>query len=219
MPRLLLHSLAAWVLFAPATASAATVQTDLRCYLADRQVKLTGEGFSPGARYTVVRDGQPLGEGKVGADGKVAGSLSSGQLDAGVAERSVDVSISDGTNEASTRFRLSAFRALFTPSRGDPRRLRVRFSVFGFGSPNLPVYLHYVDPDGRLERTIRLGETEGDCGRLSRSRQRRLFPFRAERGEWRLQFDTRRAYRPGSAPRIVRAVKVRRGRSKRRERR
>jgi hypothetical protein len=214
MPRLVLHLAAAWVLCPAAAASAATVRTDLRCYLENRQVQVTGDGFTPGAQYTVLRDGEPLGNGTVAADGTVAGSLASGQLDAGLAERSVEVSISDGATEAATRFRLSAFRALFTPSRGDPARLRVRFSIFGFGSPDLPVYLHYVNPRGKLKRTIRLGETSGDCGRLPRTRERRLFPFRARRGEWRLQFDTRRSYRRTSAPRIVRAVNVRRARKR-----
>src|SRR3954468_13121850 len=67
-----------------ASASAATIQTNLPCYLEDRQVQIAGSGFTPGAAYTVLRDGQQIGNGTVGSDGAVTGSFPSGLLDKGV---------------------------------------------------------------------------------------------------------------------------------------
>ena len=180
--------------------------TDRACYLEQTRVELTGAGFTPGATYTVTKDGQQIGTGTVGADGSVAGAFGSDALSDGIAEKSFGVSVSDGTNQASSAFRVSAFRALFTPSRGNARRLRVRFSVFGMLSAGLPVYLHYVRPDGTPARTIYLGRTRGACGSIAQTRKRQLFPFGASNGRWLLQFDTQKAYRTTARPRIVRAV-------------
>jgi hypothetical protein len=184
------------------------VVTDRACYLERKDVEMTGAGFQPGATYTVLRDGQQIGTGTVAADGSVGGHFGSDVLPAGIAEKSCDVSVTDGVTQASSSFRVSAFRALFTPSRGDARQLRVRFSVFGLLSPRLPVYLHYVRPDGSAARTIYLGRTKGSCGAVAQTRKRRLFPFGARAGRWLLQFDTESAYRTGARPRIVRAVTV-----------
>src|SRR3954452_14225750 len=206
--RVVPHLLVAWGLSVPATAQAAMVVTDRPCYLEQKRVELTGAGFQAGASYTGARDGQPIGSGTVAADGSVAGAFGSDVLPAGIAEKSFDLAVSDGTTQASSAFRVSAFRALFTPSRGNPRRLRVRFSVFGMLNAGLPVYLHYVRPDGTAARTVYLGRTKGACGAVPETRKRQLFPFGARAGRWLLQFDTQRAYRTTARPRIVRAVAV-----------
>ena len=209
--RVLANLVVAWVLvLAPASARAATVQTDLPCYLESRSVAVTGTGFTPGASFTVLRDGQAIGGGTVGADGAVTGSFASGLLETGIAERAFDLTLTDGTNQAATKFSVSRFRAEFAPSRGNPASLRVRFSVFGFGQMGLPVYLHYLRPSGRVARTVKLGSTRSVCGGITRTRMRRLFPFRPGAGRWRLQFDTRKAFRRTAVPRIVRAVDVKR---------
>jgi hypothetical protein len=160
----------------------------------------------------VLRDGQSAGTGMVGSDGTVTGTFPGGPLEDGVAERAFDLAITDGANQAATRFRVSRFRAEFEPARGNPARLRVRFSVFGFGRAGLPVYVHYRRPGGRVVRSVRLGTTRGTCGSLPRTKLRRLFPFRPSSGRWRLQFDTSRRFRADAVPRIVRAVDVRRSR-------
>jgi hypothetical protein len=185
------------------------VVTDRPCYLEQKRVDLTGAGFQPGAAYTVLRDGQSIGTGTVGADGSVAGNFGSDVLPAGIAEKSYDLSVSDGVTQATSTFRVSAFKALFSPARGNARRLRVRFSVFGLLAEKLPVYLHYVRPDGTAARTVYLGRTKGACGSIAQTRLRKLFPFDARGGRWLLQFDTAPAYRTGARPRIVRAVTVR----------
>ena len=98
--------------------------------------------------------------------------------------------------------------ASFSPSRGDPSRLRVRFSVRGF-RPGHPVYLHYLAPGRHLALTVGLGFASGRCGTLTSSR-RRLFPFRRLAvGDWRLQFDTQgRYHRRPSRPFVVLLVPV-----------
>jgi hypothetical protein len=209
--RVLANLVVAWILVvAPSAARAATVQTDLPCYLENRSVGVTGTGFAPGASFSVLRDGQAIGGGTVAPDGAVTGSFASGALETGIAERAFDLTLTDGTNQAATKFSVSRFRAEFAPSRGNPATLRVRFSVFGFGRMGLPVYLHYLRPDGLAVRTVRLGSTRSVCGGITRTQMRRLFPFRPAAGRWRLQFDTRKAFRKSAVPRIVRAVDVKR---------
>jgi hypothetical protein len=97
--------------------------------------------------------------------------------------------------------RCKPFGADFAPSRGDPQKLRVRFTVARFGR-NRPVYLHYVGPNRHLKRTVRLGTARGRCGYL-RTGYRRLFPFTARPGTWRLRFNTRRNYRVRATPPFV----------------
>ena len=207
--RVLPNLLIAWCLCPVAAAHGAMIVTDRPCYLEQKDVGMTGAGFQPGATYSVLRDGQQIGSGTVAADGSVGGHFGSGALPAGIAEKASDLSVTDGTNQASSSFRVSAFRALFTPARGNPRQLRVRFSVFGMLSPQLPVYLHYLRPDGTVARTIYLGRTKGDCGSVPQTRKRKLFPFGARGGRWLLQFDTASKYDATARPRIVRAVTVR----------
>jgi hypothetical protein len=89
---------------------------------------------------------------------------------------------------ASTRFLSSKFGADYRPDSGDPATLRVRFYAFDFGTKRT-VYLHYVRPNRRHRLTVRLGDTGGPCGTMV-SPRRRIFPFSAAPGSWRLQFDT-----------------------------
>ena len=77
----------------------------------------------------------------------------------------------------------------------------MRFSAYGFGvatpaGASMPtVYVHYVDPRGKLRRTISLGAGTTPCGTIVQTTLRRLFPFNPRRGRWTLQFDTSRTYR------------------------
>lgn len=109
---------------------------------------------------------------------------------------------------AAAQARRCPVSASFSPSRGDPLRLHVRFHVAGFRGRK-PVYLHYLNPSRRLARTVGLGFTSGVCGLLTTSR-RRLFPFRRVRpGTWRLQFDTQgRFHRRPRAPFVILRVPV-----------
>jgi hypothetical protein len=52
-----------------------------------------------------------------------------------------------------------------------------------------------ADPPG--VKSIRLGQLRGPCGVL-RTSPRKLFPFKAEKGQWLLQYDTRPHYTKGT---------------------
>ncbi len=193
------------LLAAPAAASAdPSIAVDRPCYASPAQradtVRLTGSGFAPNSPYTVTLDGQPLGgaTGTTDAAGNLAGSFAPPAPPVGVREAAHVLAVQQGDVAASTPFSVARLLAAFTPAAGDPSRLRVRFEVVGFGLSGAtapPVYLHYVRPDGRPLWTVKLGTASGPCGSLTADRPRRLFPFAARGGSWRLQFDTARTYR------------------------
>jgi hypothetical protein len=188
-------------------ARAAQIQSDRTCYLDGRPAVVTGSGFMPRAPYTVTLDGRPVPEATGAADGMGAimgtFTLHLSSLGADVAYHTYTLGVQQLATSASTQFTLTKFYADFSPERGDPDRLRVRFHVVGFGldpaAPNPPVYLHYIRPNGRLRKTVYLGPARGPCGAIRRTRRRRLFPFPTTRGTWKLQFDTRRSFAAGKA--------------------
>jgi hypothetical protein len=193
-------------LLAPATAArAAAVATDRACYLETRStnVTVTGTGFGASRPYTVALDGTPLpGGGGSATDGNGAmqGTISPPALSDRELERQFTVGVdSDGVG-ASSVFTVTKFMADFTPSAHVSPASRVRFSVYGFAlsSPAPDVYLHYVDPAGKLRGTIRLGKAQGQCGSIERTARRKLFPYgKPRRGKWLLQFDTAKVYTRG----------------------
>jgi hypothetical protein len=202
------------VLALPAVASAAQIQVDRPCYADPSQredtVTLSGSGFTPNAVYQVTLDGQPLpgGSGQADAQGGVRGTFRApalATLSAARRRHTFTLGVQEGVNAPTTTFTVSKLVADFRPSGGDPRTLRVRFSVFGFGLQAAPgdpppvVYLHYIRPNGKPGRTVQIGAATGPCGSISRTARRRLFPFKAERGSWRLQFDTNAAFKKGNA--------------------
>jgi hypothetical protein len=183
----------------PAAASAAQIQTDAGCYQDNTgTVAVSGNGFDPNQPYQVTLDGKALpgGTGTTDPAGGVAGSFDTPQLD-GNSIHAYTLGIVQGANTPTTSFSVTPFLADFTPGSGNPRTLHVRFKVFGFGliRANPVVYLHYVRPNGKLRRTIRLGKAQGICGQIRRTARKKLFPFHAQRGKWKLQFDTSRKYR------------------------
>ena len=195
----------ALLLLAPA-AHAAVVKTDRACYLRtpNTTVTVSGTGFTPARPYTVTLDGAPLSSATTATDanGAMQGAINPPALGAKEQERAYKVSVATDAESASTVFTVTRFLADFTPATRVTPTSRVRFSVYGFGlaSPNPDVYLHYVRPDGRLRKTIRLGRAQGQCGSIRRTARRVLFPFaNPRRGRWQLQFDTSNRYRKGVA--------------------
>jgi hypothetical protein len=185
----------------PAAASAAQIQTDRSCYQDNAgTVVVSGNGFEPDQGYQVTLDGQPLpdGTGTTGPDGTISGSFPAPEL-SGNSVHAYTLGVVQGANAPTTSFSVTPFFADFTPGSGNPKTLHVRFKVFGFGlvTANPIVYLHYVRPNGKLKRTIRLGKAQGVCGQIPRTARKKLFPFHAERGKWKLQFDTHKRYRKG----------------------
>lgn len=197
-----LVTLAATVATAPA-AAAATLETDTRCYQETQEVVVRGVGFTPLATINVARNGKVFASATADANGSFIGKFETPVMPDDVRERLYQLSASDTLISAMTSYRATKIFANFNPGSGNPSTLRVRFTVNGFGlvQRRAPVYLHYVDPDGNERRTIRLGTAAGVCGRIDRTRKRRLFPFDARRGTWILQFDTRRQYERATSKR------------------
>jgi hypothetical protein len=188
---------------APAAASAAQVQVDRPCYQDHTDtVAVSGNGFDPNQPIQVTLDGKPISTGDATTDaaGGINGSIETPQL-SGTSVHAYTLTVTQGANSATTTFSVTPFFADFTPGSGNPKTLRVRFKVFGFGlmDANPIVYLHYVRPNGKVKRTIKLGRAQGVCGQIKRTSRKKLFPFNAERGHWKLQFDTHKAYRKGQA--------------------
>ncbi len=197
---------AAATLLAVPAADAATLATDTRCYQEGQDVVLNGAGFAPLSPVTVSREGRPLGSAQTDANGAFQRKFPTNELPSGTKEGVFNLSATDALTTAATRYRVTKVFADFSPGSGDPRRLRVRFSVFGFGlvRSGSTVYLHYVRrSSGQVRRTIRLGNVRGTCGVIRRTKRRRLFPFNPASGQWILQFDTVKRYERATSRRTT----------------
>jgi len=171
------------------SASAATVSTPERCYSSSKPVDYVGTEFRPRRAYKVFVAGRQVGAGRTSPFGDLAGDFDAPiPAKAPAGERTFTLTVTDGVRRASTRFRTTKFGADYRPDNGDPATLRVRFFAFSFGS-GLTVYLHYIAPNRKHRLTIKVGDTGGPCG-TAVSPRRRIFPFRARVGTWRMQFDT-----------------------------
>jgi hypothetical protein len=192
------------LLLLPAAARGAEVQTDRTCYLeTDRTtVTISGNGYTPARPYTVTLGGRPLtgGAGTMDPGGAMRGAFTPPALTKDENEHMFTVGVQSDALAATTTFTVTRFKASFSPSKGDPAKLKVRFTVNGFGlaRANPVVYLHYVAPGGKLKETVRLGQAQGQCGTIARTARRRLFPFaKPKHGKWALQFDTSKTYTHG----------------------
>lgn len=193
------------------------VQVDRDCYL-DTQVDgkriatpitLSGNGFTPNAQFQINLDGQPLpgGTGTTDALGAVpSGSFTAPSLNGlNRRQKKWTVRVDEGANMPSTTFSTSDIYANFSPSTGNPASLKVRFVANGFKlaqadtTKNPSVYVHYIRPNGKRKKTYRLGTATGACGELKRTAKRRLFPFKAEKGLWKMQVDTNKTYKRGKS--------------------
>src|SRR4051812_29521520 len=202
--RRLVAALPLTVLLVPAAARGAEVRTDRSCYLETDKttVTISGNGYTPARPYTVSLDDQALagGSGTMDAAGAMQGAFTPPALAEDENERTFTVGVQSDALAASTTFTVTRFKAGFSPSKGNPAKLKVRFAVsgFGLGTPDPDVYVHYVAPGGKLRETVRLGRARGQCGSIARTAKRRLFPFANPRhGKWALQFDTSKRYRRG----------------------
>ena len=184
-------------------AGAATVWTDTRCYQETQEVIVSGSDFAPSSIVTIWHGGNVLGSTQTDANGGFRNKFDTPKLPSNVRERRYTITATDALNIARTTYRATRIFASFLPSKGNPSTLRVRFAINGFGlvQRRAPVYLHYVRPGGKLERTIRVGRSGGACGSIRQKVFRRLFPFETSKGVWILQFDTRRRYERATSKR------------------
>jgi hypothetical protein len=194
---------AAFACLAPAVAAAATLTTDARCYAQGAPLQMTAAGLTPRAPLTVALDGTALrysdGSTPTADDaGNFSSSFATPGLGPGITQQRHALAVDDGTQRPRTRFAVTRpAGAAFSPSEGDPRTLRARFTLWGFAlasARNARAWLHWVDPAGKVRRNALLGMTKGDCGVLT-TPQRRVFPFDPEPGRWVLAIDTQRRYR------------------------
>ena len=192
----LMAALVAGAAGAASAHAAATLATDTRCYQETQEVIVNGSGFAPSSVVTISRDDTVLGSTQTDENGAFRNKFDTPELPQDVRERLYSISATDSTSTAQTSYRATRIFASFRPRTGNPSTLKVRFSIYGFGlvQRRAPVYLHYVRPNGKAARTIKLGTATGVCGAITQTRERRLFPFEASKGEWILQFDTRSKY-------------------------
>lgn len=204
----LLAALALALLALAASASAAQVKVDRACYPGTdtAPVKVSADGFTPGETYTLLLNGGVTTSGTVDAGGAVNLEIDAPPPpDRGKRAYDADfkLEIRQGPLSASTAFRTALVFSDFNPGNGDPLKLRVRFSAFGFGVATAPgaqqpeIFVHYVSPKGKLKKTVSLGRGQGACGSIRSSAKLRLFPFKPANGRWTLQFDTRLGYTKG----------------------
>jgi hypothetical protein len=180
---------------APA-ASAATLTTDASCYQETQDVVVSGTGFAPMSVVSISRGSTALGSAQTDAKGAFRNKIDTPELPDSVLERDYTLTATDAATTATAAYRATRIAATFKPRSGNPTTLKVRFAINGFSlvAHNSSVYLHYVRPNGKVQRTIRLGTATGVCGMIAKTQLRHLFPFKASKGTWILQFDTRKSY-------------------------
>lgn len=194
------------VLALPAGALGATASTDRACYNADGSdaVTVNGAGFEPGSVVNVLLDKKVATVLTAGADGTVSTKLpvpSPPQGGPTAHDRGYDLRLEQPSTNmaAATTFNAVDRIADYTP--GNASTLgKVRFMAFGFawnvapGTAMPSIYLHYVDPRGKVKKTVSLGKAQGPCGALRTTKKMRVFPFVPRNGKWTLQFDGSKKY-------------------------
>jgi hypothetical protein len=196
---------------APAAASATTLSVDHECYRPGQTTRVSGDGYTPGSEvdlsFTIVG-----ASGGVGGDALITQADDAGRVDmktsgpqlpwkespATVFLTATDSQQAAGPGDpalASTEFRLENFDAwvpLWNRGIGKPGR-RARFALTGFTlETGRTVYVHYVR-NGRLRKTVAVGQVKGACGDLFKSVKQ--FPFRpVPAGRWSMKVDTKRQY-------------------------
>jgi hypothetical protein len=209
---------------APAVSSAATLSVDHQCYRPHQTTLVTGDGYAPGAEvdlsFTIVG-----ASGGVGGDALITRADDAGRVEMKTfgpqlpwkeSPATVFLTATDSQQAgqgqpalASTEFRLENFDAwvpLWSKGIGTPGR-RTRFELTGFTlETGRTAYVHYV-LNGRLRKTVAVGQVKGACGDLFKSVKQ--FPFRpVPAGSWSIKVDTKRRYPNHSVGRLYRHVRV-----------
>jgi hypothetical protein len=194
---------------AAGAATRAKIVLDPRCYLSNGTGLLTGSGFRPRSAWTAKLAGtKQIGTGRIDARGKIRARFTAPRYHGTAGTRELTLSVTDGPHVASTTFLMTPLTASFSPRTGNPQTLRVRWRVLGLGAHH-GVYVHYVQPNGKLKRTLRIGTTRGACGAL-KTGPIALFPFRYSYGTWTFQVDTNHRYEATTTPRLLIDFDIRR---------
>jgi hypothetical protein len=185
------------------------VVLDPGCYLSGGSGLLTGSGFRPNAAWTAKLAGtKQIGTGRIDARGRIRARFTAPRYHGTNGTRELTLSVTDGPHVASTTFLMTPLSASFSPRTGDPQSLRVRWRVLGLGAHH-GVYVHYIQPNGKLKRTLRIGTTRGPCGSL-KTGPIALFPFRYAYGTWTFQVDASAHFSAATIPRLLIGFEIRR---------
>ena len=194
----------------PATAGAATLEANSSCYFNKHLARLVGSGFAPDSPISFTVNGKSLNE--------TTTSTSAGDVQVKYdpprtrRERKLVIQATDGEGtSAQTTIFVSRKRGVTAKPRqsDNVRTWRAVIQLFGFGRGR--AFVHYIDPDNDMRKTVKLGRLQGPCGRL-KTGERRVMPFDDPAfGLWRLQFDTRRRYDEDTVNSRVIPVRVYRG--------
>jgi hypothetical protein len=202
--------LAGLALAVPAAAQAATLDAGKSCYLNGSKARLVGGGFAPNSPIQFSVNGRGL-TANVTSDGEgdvvVSYTPPTTQTETKLVIRATD---SEDTSARTTIFVTKERLVTADPaSSTNVRTWRAVFRLFGFGRGK--GYIHYINPNGKFKKTVKLGRMRGPCGRL-KSDRRRVMPFRNPQfGVWKLQFDTHRRFRKRARDTRVIPVRVFRG--------
>jgi hypothetical protein len=181
------------LLVLPVAADAATLDANRSCYFNSKLARLSGTGFAPDSPITFTVNGRTLGEtvtSDAAGDVLVTYDPPRAATERKLAIRATD---SEGESARTTIFVTRERHVTADPDRAsNVRTWRAILRLFGFGRGK--AFVHYVNPNGVLKKTVKLGRLRGPCGRL-KTDERRVMPFdNPQFGVWRLQFDTRRHY-------------------------
>ena len=209
MTRLLSLSIGVGLVLA-APAGAATLDAGKSCYFNNNLARLSGSGFAPDSPVTFTVNGRPLNATATtdsAGDFLVKYDPPRTETERKLVLRATD---SEDTSARTTIFATRRRSVTADPDRSsNVRTWRAVMRLFGFGRGR--AYIHYLNPNDRHKKTVRLGRLRGPCGRL-KTEKRRVMPFRDPQfGVWRLQFDTHRKYDQDTVKKRVIPVRVFRG--------
>jgi hypothetical protein len=198
------------LLVLPVSADAATLDLGRSCYFNDQVARLSGSGFAPDSQISFSINGRQLSE-TVSSD--AAGDFAVKYDPPRVAtQRKLVIRATDANGESARTTIFASPRRNVTAdpdSSSNVRTWRAVLTLFGFKRGK--AFVHYLNPNGVLKKTVKLGRLRGPCGRL-KTGERRVMPFdNPQFGVWRLQFDTRRRYKRDRKNKAVIPVNVFRG--------
>lgn len=191
-------------------AQAATLVTDLPCYVETQPMSIGGQGFTPGASFNVKGgDGQIFEAGTVDPAGNWLTQTERAPIIPERTTRPQTYTLEaretfDGPVVATTTFQAVNLMVSLASTRGKPTsRTTWRFSGF---EPGKSIYAH-VRRGGKTLSNVRMGRGSAPCGTLS-TKQRRLPGISSRRvrfGSYDIYVDNRQTFKRG-APRQIKST-------------
>lgn len=205
-PLLIAGAIAAVGVVSPA--QAATLVTDLPCYVEQQPMAIGGQGFAPGSDYSVAGGGGQIFA--YGTTDPVGNWLSQTEVAPIIPERTTKVqtfSLEAKQGDvvvASTTFQAVNLMFTLASTRGKPTsRTTWRFSGF---EPGKSIYAH-VRRGGKTLANVRMGRGSAPCGTLAA--KQRLLPGVAARrikfGSYDIYVDNRATFKR-NAPRQTKST-------------